>query len=48
MIAGIVADGMLPGALSAVVIFAALYGSIAWAVLGAEPRRTKAAPILER
>jgi hypothetical protein len=35
MIAGIVADGTLPGALSAVVIFAALFGSIAWAVLGA-------------
>jgi hypothetical protein len=35
MIAGIAADSALPGTLSAVIIFAALFGSIAWAVLGA-------------
>jgi hypothetical protein len=33
MISGIVTDGVLPGTLSAVVIFAALFGSIAWALL---------------
>lgn len=33
MIAGIVTDGLLPGTLSAVVIFAALFGSLAWALL---------------
>jgi two-component system NarL family sensor kinase len=33
MISGIVTDGLLPGTLSAVVIFAALFGSIAWALL---------------
>jgi hypothetical protein len=33
MIAGIVTDGVLPGTVSAVVIFAALFGSLAWALL---------------
>jgi hypothetical protein len=33
MITGIVTDGVLPGTLAAVVIFAALFGSIALALL---------------
>jgi hypothetical protein len=33
MIAGLVTDGVLPGTLSAVIIFAVLFGSIAWALL---------------
>ena len=34
MITGLVTDGMLPGTLSAVVIFAGLFGTLAWALLG--------------
>jgi hypothetical protein len=34
MIAGLVTDDALPGALSAAIIFAALYGGMAWALLG--------------
>jgi hypothetical protein len=34
MIAGLVTDDVLPGALSAAIIFAALYGGMAWALLG--------------
>lgn len=39
MVATLVSDEVLPGALSAAVVFAALYGSMAWALLGPPARR---------